>query len=368
MSFLGKLFGKGVPSVAGLDIGTLSLKFVQMAQMPEGLRLVKLATRPTPPMAVKDGTVIDADALAAEVKQLVLEQNVQAKKIVSAVAGQSVVIRPISMTIMTEKELKNSIRYEAERYLPYSVVEAQIEGAILRKPIPGDERQMEVLLMAAPKEMVTNAQKVISGADLQVEAIELEPLALLRILQITLDPDSQRQTLALVNLGASFTSINIFKEGILRHNRTVTVAGNSFTKAIGGAMNLSFEDAEKLKKEKGSIRIEKDGTPVAPTTMRIFNVILPVLTELVTEIQRSFDYYRSRYKGETVDMIYLAGGTANFKNLDRYLSGELGVRVEVFDPLRKVGLTGETRLSSEEMEGLAPALSVVVGLAARPLV
>ena len=84
-------------------------------------------------------------------------------------------------------------------------------------------------------------------------------------------------------------------------------AGNSFTKAISQSLNLSFEEAEKIKQEKGVIRSEKDGTPVAPTTMRIFNVILTSLKDLVAEIQRSFDYYRSRYKGETVDRVILSG-------------------------------------------------------------
>jgi type IV pilus assembly protein PilM len=143
------------------------------------------------------------------------------------------------------------------------------------------------------------------------------------------------------------------------------VAGNSFTKAIGQSLNLSFEEAEKIKKEKGVIRVEKDATPVAPTTMRIYNVIIPVLTELITEIQRSFDYYRSRYRGESVDLIILSGGTARFKNIDAYIANELGIQCQIADPFKNISLSGVGGMTPEEIREQAPSLMVVMGLALR---
>lgn len=368
MSFLRKIFGAGPPPIIGLDLGSTSIKVAQLSKAPDGYRIQKLSVRPTPALAVKDGTIADPGAIAEEVKEIVRQNAVSLKQVISAVSGQPVVIRTITMTNMTQRELKNSIKYEAERYIPYSVAEAQIDGVILRNSLPGDEKNMEVLLMAAPKEMVRSAEEVIQQAGLSVEAIELEPLALLRLIRMTFEPDLLKQTVALINLGASSTSINIFREGNLRNSRTITIAGNSFTKAIAQSMNLSFDDAEKLKKEKGMVRIEKDAAPVAPTTMRIFNIILPVLTELVTEIQRSFDFYRSRYRGESVDVIYIGGGTAKFKNIDRYLAGELGLRVELFNPLAKFAKSGIQGMGPEELDESAQSLAVVLGLATWHLV
>jgi type IV pilus assembly protein PilM len=364
MQFLKKFFSaKG--AVGGLDIGTGSIKLAQIIKTPGGFKLVKYAENPTPSMTIKDGQIIDARVLGDTIRGMLVASKTPIDKVVGSVSGQSVVIRPINMTQMSEKELQNAIKFEAERYLPYSVSDAQIIGTVLRKSVEGDDKSMEVLLVAAPNEMVANAQEVIKMAGIEPSAIDLEPFALVRASQLSLPQEMGNQTIALINLGASSSSINIFKEGILRHNRTITTAGNSFSRAIGQSLNLSFEEAEKLKKEKGVIRVEKDATPVAPTTMRIFNVIMPVLSELITEIQRSFDYYRSRYRGESVDLIVLSGGTAKFKNIDQYISNELGISCEVANPFKNIDISDVEGCSQDELKEIAPMLMVVIGLALR---
>lgn len=368
MDFLKSLFG-GKSSVGGLDVGSSSIRIAQVAKTSSGqFQLEKIALGPTPAMAIKDGTVVDVRVLGDSIKQLYASQKFNMQKVDGVVAGQSVVIRPINMTAMTPKELKNAIKFEAERYLPYSVADAQIDGITLRNSVDGDDKTMEVLLVAAPKEMLRNAQEVIKQGGMHPNAIDLEPMSLVRALKVNTDPTVFEQTIALINLGANSSSINIFKAGMLRHNRTITVAGNSFTKAIGQSLNLSFEEAEKIKKDKGVIRVEKDATPVAPTTMRIYNVIIPVLTELITEIQRSFDYYRSRYRGESVDIIYLSGGTARFKNIDAYIYNELGIQCQIANPFKTISLSGVSGMSVEEIQEAAPSLMVVMGLALRELV
>ncbi len=364
MNFLKRLIGRK-EEVAGIDIGSSTIKIAQVSKAPNGYQFTRFASCPTPPMTIKDGSIVDARGLGETIRELIQSQGITATRMVSAVSGQSVVIRPISMTQMTERELQHAIKFEAERYLPYSVAEAQINGHILRSGAETEDKMMEVLLVAAPNEMVKNTREVITMAQATPEAIDLEPFALLRALSRGLDPETLKQTIALINLGASSSSINIFKGGTLRHNRTITVAGNSFTKAIGQSLNLSFEEAEKIKKDKGQIRVEKDATPVAPTTMRIFNVIIPVLTELVTEIQRSFDYYRNRYKGESVDLVVLSGGTARFKNIDVFISSELSIECQIASPFRSVSIQNVQGISPDDLESLAPLAMVVTGLALR---
>ncbi|MCR5661493.1 MAG: type IV pilus assembly protein PilM [bacterium] len=353
-------------NIAGIDIGSNTIKIASASKTSSGFAFTRFYSCPTPPMTIKDGAIVDARTLGDTISVLLGECGFPAPpKMVSAVSGQSVVIRPINMTKMSEGELQGAIKFEAERYLPYSVAEAQINGHILKSSIEDAENQMEVLLVAAPNEMVKNTQEVIKLAQGVPDAVDLEPFALLRALSYGASPDFLNQTVALINLGASSSSINIFKDGMLRHNRTISVAGNSFTKAIGQSLNLSFEEAEKIKKEKGVIRVEKDSTPVAPTTMRIFNVIIPVLTELVTEVQRSFDYYRSRYKGESVDVVILSGGTAMFKNIDVYMSNELSIECQIANPFSKVSIDGIQGIAKDELETLAPMAMVVTGLALR---
>lgn len=366
MSFLqGLFFGKS--GVGGIDLGNNSIKIVQMAKTAAGYQLVRVAIAPTPPMTVKDGAIADPRVLSDAVRQNLINNKIVINKAISAVYGQSVVIRPITMTLMSERELKHAINFEAERYLPYPVAEASLNGIILHKGVEGDDKSMEVLLVAAPNEIVKNCQDVIKMAGMQPYAIDIEPFALVRALQVSVDAETFGKTIALINSGASFTSINIFKAGMLRHSRTISVAGNSFTKAIGQSLNLGFEEAEKIKKEKGAIRIEKDATPVAPTTMRIYNVIAPVLTELVTEVQRSFDYYRSRYRGENIDSVVLMGGTAKFKNIEVYLSNELSLPCQIANPFKNISVVDLPGYTADEIRQAAPTLTLVIGLALRDL-
>ena len=367
MSFLFKwLAGKN--ALCGIDIGSSSIKLTQIDKTSNGYQLAKLAITPTLSSTFKDGNIIDSQILADSLRTTIANNKISISGAVGAVAGQSVVIRPINMARMSEKELQNAIRFEAERYLPYPVAESRIYGSILRPSIDGDDKSMEVLLVAAPNDLVKNTQDVLHLAGLQVQAIDIEPFALVRALQVTLDEAVFNKTVVLLNIGASYTSISIFKGGYLRHNRTVTVAGNSFTKAISQSLNLNVEEAEKIKKEKGMIRVEKDTTPIAPTTMRIFNVIVPILSELLTEVQRSFDYYRSRYRGETIDQIVLCGGTSRFKNIDAYISSELGIPCMVANPLKNLSVADIPGYTSEELQYLAPELMVSIGLSLRDLV
>lgn len=363
MDFFKRLFSKA-PETGAIDIGSNTIKVAMVTEKGSNVTLYRYAQCPTPPMTIKDGAIVDSQLLGDTIHNLLASNNIEAGKLVSAVAGQQVVIRPIQMTKMKQNEVDQAIKFEAERYLPYSVADASISGKIISDDI-GDGRSMEVLLIAVPNEIVENAKEVVKMAQVDPGPIDLEPLALYRGLKFCTDAERIQQTLALINLGASFSSINIFKEGVLRHNRTISIAGNSFTKAIGQSLNLSFEEAEKIKKEKGVIRVEKDATPVPPTTMRIFNLIIPVLTELVTEIQRSFDYYRSRYKGESVDLVVLSGGTAKFKNIDAYLFNELGVECQLANPMKNLSIQKVPGWTAEDLEEAAPAAMVVLGLALR---
>ncbi len=365
MDFLAQLFAKK-GAISGLDIGVSSIKMAQIKQKKDKTyELSSLIVGATPAMTIEDGRIKDPRALGDSIKQLILSNRLNAQKAVGLLSGQSIVIRPITMAKMGEKDLAQAVKFQAEQYIPYSVSDAQVKGMIMRKELEDDPKMMEVLLIAAPNEMVKNNQDVIRYAGLVPEAIDMEPFALFRGLELCLEPEQMKKTVALINIGASATSINIYKSGMPRTNRAVKVAGNSFTKVISQSLNLSFEEAEKIKKDKGVIRVEKDATPVAPTTMRIFNVIIPVLTELITEVQRSFDFYRSRYGGESVDLVVISGGTARFRNIDVYMENELGIQCKVANPLKSMDLSRVQGFSPETLQELAPSLLPVIGLLMR---
>lgn len=365
MGFFSRWF-KSAPDEGAIDIGSAYVKLAVIEKKKSGVHeLLYFAVAPTPPMTIKDGAILDAQSLGDTIAGLLRANNIQggAKfKLISAVAGQQVVIRPIPMTKMEPKEVAQAIRFEAERYLPYPVADAAVSGTIL-SPDTGDGRTMEVLLVAVPNEIVEAAREVVKMAGVEPSGINLEPLALQKSLQLCLTEQQLAGTVALVNIGASFSSINIFSTQRLRHNRTISIAGNSFTKAIGQSLNVSFDEAEKIKREKGVIQVDGGGDEVAPATQKIFNLIEPVLKELVTEVQRSIDYYRSRYKDGGVDLVVLSGGTAVFKNIDGFLSKEFGVPCMVADPLANLDVSGVKGVTKSELKELAPATMVALGLA-----
>ncbi len=364
MDFFRKLFAKA-PDQGAVDIGSSYVKLAVVEKKKSGPpELLYFAVEPTPPGTIKDGSILDAQSLGDTIAGLLRTNNIQAQKfkLVSAVAGQQVVIRPIPMTKMEPKEVMQAIRFEAERYLPYPVADATVSGTILEEDT-GDGRTMEVLLVAVPNEIVEAAREVIKMADVEPSGITLEPLALQKSLKFCLDETAVSGTVALVNVGASFSSINIFSSDRLRHNRTISIAGNSFTKAIGQNLNVSFDEAEKIKLEKGEIRVDGGADDLQPSTQKIFSLVEPVLKELVTEVQRSIDYYRSRYKDGSIDLVVLSGGTAAFKNIDAYLSKEFGVKCMVADPFKSLDVSKVKGVSRSELKELAPASMVVLGLA-----
>jgi type IV pilus assembly protein PilM len=364
VDFIRKLFAKA-PDQGAIDIGSSFVKLAVVEKKKTGPpELIYFSVVPTPPMTIKDGSILDAQTLGDTIGGLLRANSIDPKKfkLVSAVAGQQVVIRPIPMTKMKPEEVRQAIRFEAERYLPYPVADATVSGTILSEDT-GDGRTMEVLLVAVPNEIVEAAREVIKLAEVEPSGITLEPLALQKTLAFCLDEKQLNGTVALVNIGASFSSINIFSAQRLRHNRTISIAGNNFTKAINQNLNVSFEEAEKIKREKGVIKVDSTEDSAAPATQKIFTLIEPVLKELVTEVQRSIDYYRSRYKDGSIDLIVLSGGTAAFKNIDTYLSKEFKVKCMVADPFSHMDVSKVKGMTRAELRDLAPGAMVVLGLA-----
>src|SRR6202011_2903010 len=175
------------------------------------------------------------------------------------------------------------------------------------------------------------------------------------------------QNVAVINVGAASTSINITKGGHVPFTRNVPIGGNAITKAIANGLNVSMEDAEKMKREKARILSQQDTGPVPPTVTRIFNVITPPLTELVTEIHKSLDYFRTRFRGETIEAVLLGGGTARLTNLDAFLSHELGLPVTVANPLEISGFN-PADFPADYLKEIGPSLIVAAGLGRRDLV
>ncbi len=363
MSFLSRVFSRGGSHHIGVDFGSSEIKAVQFGQSARGPALEHVYRIPTPVNAIKDGVVVDPPAVGDALRQLMTDGAFTARRVVTSVTGPTVVVRQVTMPVMSERELLESTKYEAERFLPYSVEEAQMDAKILGRSEDG--QNMDVLIVAAQKELVLSQLSALQAAGLQASVVEIEPFAMVRAM---LSPEDAafEQNIAIINVGASSTSINVTKGGFVPFTRYVPIGGDAMTKAIAGGMNISTDEAEKMKREKAAIITQGSTEPVAPTVTRLFNIITPPLTELVSEIHKSLDYFRTRFRGEVIESVILGGGSARLANIDAFLGQELGLPVAVADPLERASYNA-VDFPAEYLRDMGPALIVAAGLGRRDI-
>jgi type IV pilus assembly protein PilM len=245
--------------VLGLDIGSKEIKAVEARAGRDGIQLTGLAVVPTPEDLYISGTVIDPKALGQFIKKLLAERKIHAKKVVSAISGQpAVVVRFVEMSKMSDKELKDTMKWEVERHVPYSANDVEMDFVPVPSPTaPADAQTMEVLLVVAQKEALNIHLDVLQSAGLQPSAVDVAPLAASRALIDTGDPAFQSETVAVVSIGTTTTDINIFRNGTLAFTRPVPLGGDTFTSAIANTLVKSGEEAEALKLEHATVLLDQ---------------------------------------------------------------------------------------------------------------
>lgn len=368
-----KLYGDA--EIIGLDIGSHAIKVVQLQEDHGGLVLRKAGSRPTPPGATKGGVVVEPTAVAQTISSLLGALEIQATQVVAAVAGPTVVVRQVQMPAMSERQLRKSIQWEARSYISFPVEDSVLEFQILGQK---DGGQLDVMLVATPRDMVDTRVETLERAGLEPIAIELEPFATMRsLIEFNGASAFEQETVALVDAGASFTEINIVKHRRFVLTRTIPIAGNSMTEAIASALAMDSDKANALKETAMQVVCsEEERATLDPFAQQASRAVEPLLDELIREIRRSLAYYD--YQQQTpaedeeagrapgVNRIILSGGSAKMAGLAAYFQAQLGVPVEqanVFDS----GLIQTPGLSQEYLEEHSPTLVVSTGLSLREI-
>ncbi len=415
--------GKSARPTVGLDVGSKFMKAVELVPGRNGPTVKALGMAPTPPGAMENSVIVDPKLLGDAVKKMLKEAGIACKRSVSSVSGQgALVVRVIEVPKMTESELAETMKWEIERHVPFAADEVIMDyQPITRADDDPDAQNMEVLLAVAQQEMIDRHVAMLFAAGLAPSAIDVEPLSAARAL-IELGPDPYgKKTTAIVNIGASTTDIGIYRDGILAFPRSLPLAGDAMTVALAQQLGVDEEQAEETKCRTAEVLLDQMpaqaasqdtgffdvgagggpepggfdfggggadadtfdlgaqpeaassvSTPV-PTgnytddQLQVFSAIAPTLGELVAELRRSIEYYQGRTNGGPIDEILLCGGTAGLKNLDTFLSGELGIPTRVADPFRYATVTAKN-YSSDHIRDLGPSFTVATGLAARDFV
>ncbi|MEQ1573038.1 MAG: type IV pilus assembly protein PilM [Vicinamibacterales bacterium] len=347
------MFGKP-KAVVGLDIGSSAVKAVELKPAGKGYRVVACGSEPVPQDAIVDGAIIDATAVSNAIRRLFAGQAFKPKEVCASLSGNAVIVKKITLPVMTEAELDESIYWEAEQYIPFDIQDVNLDYEILDPGTGPDSRgSMDVLLVAAKKDKIGDYTSVIVQAGRTPVIVDVDAFALQNALEVNYGLEPGR-VVVLLNAGASAININIIQGTQSVFTRDISMGGNAYTEAVQKELDLTFESAEQLKK----------GTPVDGATYEEAQPILHAVTEnVLLEIQKTFDFFKATAGSDQIDRIMLSGGASRVDRFREMLQERFNAPVEDFDPFRTV--TWDPRKLSGNPAETAATAAVAVGLALR---
>jgi type IV pilus assembly protein PilM len=339
----------------GLDIGSSSVKLVQLKERKGGYSLLAWGQAQLPPEAIVDGALMNSSAIVDAIRQLAAEQKVKARDVAIGVRGHSVIIKKIQLPRMSQDELDESIQWEAEQYIPFDVKDVNIDTQILT-PEGDAAGQMDVLLVAAKKDMINDYTSVCAEAGLTVTVVDVDAFAVQNAYETNYQA-ATGETVVLINVGAAVSNINIIASGVTTFTRDITLGGNAFTEEIQKQLNISYDEAEALK-------VGGQGETDAVVPQEVERVIQGVADQMGGEIQRSLDFHAATAPDIHITRVYLSGGTARIPALFKVIEQRAGVPVEVMNPFKNIEVDNR-KFDPAVIMNAAPSAAVAIGLALR---
>lgn len=345
-------------SVIGLDIGTSAVRAAQVTMSRRGgATLERIGQVPLAPGAVRDGEVAEPDTVAAAVRTLWRTFGFKSRKVALGLANQQVVVRQIDLPYLPEPELRRSLAFQAQEYLPIPVEQAVLDVHVLENlQLEDGTRVSRVLLVAAQRAMVDAFMAVLRGARLEPIGLDLHAFALLRSLadaRALGDGESEM----LLDIGASVTSVVVHADAVPRFVRILAVGGAAITESLVHSLGVTPDEAEEMKAEVG-IPLDQLG---ALEDQRA-RVIGERAQRFIDDIRNSVDYYYSQHGAVTIARVVLAGGASRLPNLRERLAEALAIPVDYGRPIERLQL-GKLGLPREELDRAQPFLAVALGLA-----
>lgn len=339
--------------LVGIDIGSSSVKLVQLKEQKGQFQLQNVGILPLPAEAIVDNSLMDSSSIVEAVKNLFKSLEVKAKDAVCSISGNSVIIRKISLPVMPAEELEDQIHWEAEQYIPFDINDVNIDFQILSAD-ELDPTKMNVLLVASKKDIINDYLAVFNEAGIKLIVVDVDSFAVQNAFELSYDVDSEEVS-ALVNIGASIMNLNIVKGGISLFTRDVQIGGNLYNEEIQKQFGVNSEDAERIKISGKS-----------PDDARLNEIISRVNDTLSLEMRRSLDFYNSTAGEGKIGKVYLSGGGAKTSMLLDAVSQKLSLPVEILNPFLRIKYS-EKEFDPEYLQEIGPLVTVAMGLATRRL-
>jgi type IV pilus assembly protein PilM len=337
-------------SYISVDIGSSSIKVLEVRTGSEGLELMRWGVMPTPPGAIQSNMVTEPERVAQGVRGLIESRGMRSRKAITAVPGPAVMIKRVTLPAQTPQEIENTIMFEAGNFIPEELDNVNIDYQVLEAR--EDTKQMEVLLVAAKKDIVSSYAETLRSAGLQPVVVDVDYFALDNMYELNYDPIPE-QVVALVNIGARYSSINIVKGGRSTFTGDVPVGGRDVTEALTRDLGVSAEEAERIKAG-GESKIDAEQLSMA---------FGPAVDALIEEIHYALSFFWTAATDERIDVLYLSGGAARTPELAQRLAERTEAPVEIADPLGRVSLASAADMAALRERGTE--FAVAMGLAMR---
>lgn len=337
-------------TITGIDIGSHTIKLVEIAHDKTSATLIAAGTAPTPPKSLISTVPADQEALAIALKKLIKDTGAKTGDVTIALPESQVFTRVIETPALSARELTSAIKWESEQYIPLPLEQVNLDYTILRDAKDTGTNQMELLLVAAPKILIEKYLTILELADIVPTSVETEIIATSRALSRS---TATIKNTMIVSIGAQTTDIAILRSGVLSFTRSVSTGGESLSRALSQGLGFELAQAEEYKRAYGLDRDKLQG--------KIVTAVKPIMDAMIGELRRATTFYQEKYKGESVEVTIINGGTARIPGMVVYLAQELGIEVQLANPW--YGITKDARFRVLDTEG--PIFSVAVGLALR---
>src|SRR5215212_7481460 len=344
--------GFGKKNLVGVDIGSSSVKAVELQGKPGSLQLVSLGYENLQADSIVDGQIMELNDVSNVISNIFREHQIKTDRIAAGVSGHSVIVKNIVVPQMSADELEESIEWHAEEHIPFDIMDVSLDYQVTGS----SPDALQVLMAACKRDKIANVKQAIQLAGKQPAIIDVDAFALQNCYEVNYQP-KPGQVVALLNIGAATMNINILNGAKSVFTRDVSVGGNQYTSLLQKELGLNFEQAEQVKR----------GNAVAGSFegVDIDGALETVSDMLALEISKTFDFYRATADDDgSVQKILISGGGSKLKGLPEYLSNRFEIPVERLDPFRRIGFD-ERRFDPDYMREVVPEMAVAVGLALR---
>jgi type IV pilus assembly protein PilM len=342
----------------GLDIGTSAVKLVELLGGKE-IRVNCLGITPLANGLVSAGEVKEPGEVSEAIKSLIQQHNIQSKRVVIAVAGQTAVVRLLKVTLQNKSELADTVLKEVEKNLPYALDELYIDYQVIKEdPV---QKETEVVLVCVRKPIIDSQLEAVRNAGLEPVAIDIQSLALVRAAGF--EKIETFGNIGLLDIGEETSDLIIIKDGIPLFTRVIPLAGNRITQLIAESIGIPYSSADELKRVYGDVNRDLSQTSLDDIDYKVNSMVQKGMKELTAELKRSFEYFYLQQQGETeITSLVVSGGGSKLKNLLPFLNQELNLRVIPCPQPENIVCPAE---NSMEFNELWPVYNVALGLALR---